>query len=288
MNPAAETSELNALIRLLSDDDPAVHVKVDARLISMGEVAAPALWKAFTESIGKERDRIAGILSRVSADAGKELTWQEWRRLNEKNVISDLERGVALIARSHYEQLDWTPYGEQLDRMADELAVRLGGVTDSTGIVQTMTEYLFQEERFHGSAMEDYEPDDGYINRVLDRRRGLPISLSAICLLVGRRLAIPLYGIGLPGHFIMMYRAGDAEILFDPYHSGLTVSREKCEELLIQRQYARTEDFFVPYSNRMILARMLGNLHNFYLKLQDRERLATVTRYFKLVTAEGT
>jgi regulator of sirC expression with transglutaminase-like and TPR domain len=93
-------------------------------------------------------------------------------------------------------------------------------------------------------------------------------------------------GIGLPGHFIVKYQAGETEVLFDPYHEGMVVTREECEEMIIRNQYRYSDDFFEPYSNRMILARMLGNLRNFYLQRHDRERLSTVTHYFKLVTGE--
>lgn len=283
---SAIESELNALIRLLSDDDPAVQAMVRARLMDMGSMAGPALWKACLESSGLARNRIAAVLARLSPDAGQELALYDWQVLTEGDRVPDLEQGVALIARSNYADLDWTPYSRELDRMADELTIRLSGAADSTGVVQAAAEYLFQDQHFAGPDMKDYDPDDSYMNRVLDRRRGLPISLSVVCLLIGQRLSLPFHGIGLPGHFIVMYQTPEAEVLFDPYHGGMTVSRERCEELLIQRQYTHTEEYFEPYSNRMILARMLGNLRNFYLYLHDRERLATVTRYFHLVTGD--
>jgi regulator of sirC expression with transglutaminase-like and TPR domain len=286
MKPSTET-ELQSLIRLLADDDEAMLAMVQARLLEMGQEVIPALWDARAGAAGAVRHRIDALLARLSGDTGKELALQEWRTFTEGRGEVDLEQGVAAIARANYPGLDWMPYRRILDRMADDLNIRLAGVSEPLDVVETIGRYLFYEEHFEGPDIQDYDPDDSYMNRVIDRRRGLPISLSAVCLLIGQRLSLPLFGVGLPGHFIVKYQSEEAEVLFDPYHKGIVVPREACETLLARGQYQYSEAVFDPYSNRMILARMLGNLRNFYLRLQDRERLATVTHYFMLVTGEG-
>ena len=279
-------TEVDSLIRLLADDDEAMLTLVGERLFEIGDVVVPTLWDARLRVSSAIRPRIDSILSRLSVDAGKELAIQDWQFLAAQPDELDLEKGVATIARSNFPDLDWDTYRLLLDNLADELAIRLTGVSEALDVVELFSQYLFQEQQFTGSDIAYYESDDYYINRVLDRKRGIPISLSVICLLIGQRLSLPMCGIGLPGHFIVKYQAGETEVLFDPYHEGMVVTREECEEMIIRNQYRYSDDFFEPYSNRMILARMLGNLRNFYLQRHDRERLSTVTHYFKLVTGE--
>lgn len=285
MNTYTDT-EVDSLIRLLADEDETMQAIVAERLLAIGEATVPALWDARSSVSSSVRDRIDHILARLSDDAGRELAIQEWRLLSSQPDELDLEKGIAAIARSNFPDLDWNIYRRRLDDMADELAIRLIGVSDPMEVVELFSQYLFQTQQFIGPDMAQYEPDDCYMNRVLDRKRGLPISLSAVCLLIAQRLSLPIYGIGLPGHFIVKYQAEKDEVLFDPFNEGMVVTREECEEMIIRNQYRYSDEFFEPYSNRMILARMLGNLRNFYMQRRDRDRLSTVTRYFKLVTGE--
>ncbi len=281
--PSTETA---ALIRLLSDNDEIIRTAVETRLVALGQSVIPALWQARASASGSVRERIDTLLSNLSESAGKALAFLDWRALTEGTDEVSLEEGTALVARSNYPKLSWVPYQRRLDQMADDLTIKLTGISDATETVSILAEYLFHEQAFTGPEMSDYDPDDSYMNQVIDRRRGLPISLSVLCLLIGGRMGLPLYGIGLPGHFIVALRTAETEALFDPYHKGQQVTRERCEQLLIQNHYEKTEAFFEPYTNRMMLTRMLGNLRNFYQQSQDRERLGVVTRYFNLIAGE--
>lgn len=281
------SAEIDALIRLLSDDDETIRAAVETRLAEMGQPIVPVLWQARAGASSSVRGRIDTVLSHLSEHSGKALAFLDWRALAEGSGEVGLEEGTFLIARSNYSELNWDPYRRRLDQMADALTIRLIGISDATETVSILAEYLFHEQAFTGPEMSDYDPDDSYMNQVIDRRRGLPISLSVLCLLIGGRIGLPLYGIGLPGHFIVALRTAGTEALFDPYHKGQQITRERCEQFLIQNQYQKTDAFFEPYSNRMMLARMLGNLRNFYQQSQDRERLSIVTGYFNLIAGEN-
>ena len=284
---APPSAEISALIRLLSDDNETIQAAVERRLAALGQSVIPALWQARAGASGSVRERIDTLLSHLSERAGKALAFLDWRSLTEGADEVSLEEGTALIARSNYPKLNWAHYQRRLDQMADDLSIKLTGISDATETVSILAEYLFHEQDFKGPERSDYDPDDSYMNQVIDRRRGLPISLSVLCLLIGGRIGLPLYGIGLPGHFIVALRTDGTETLFDPYHKGQQVTRERCEQLLIQNQYQKTDAFFEPYTNRMMLVRMLGNLRNFYQQSQDRERLSVVTQYFNLIAGEN-
>lgn len=286
MKTYSET-EFNSLIRLLADDDETIFSMVNARLIELGERVVPSLWDARTSVSDETRTRIDGVLVRISAEAGEELALSEWRELTAHEEDVDLERGVATLARLNSPDLNWDTYRYMLDQMTDELAIRLSGISEANDIVEMFTQYVFHEQGFRGGDVSSYyDPDTHYIDRVLDRKCGVPIVLSAICLLLGHRLAMPIYGVGLPDQFIVKYQKDDAEVLFAPFHEGAIITREECEEFVMRQRYKFTDDMLAPVSNRHILERMLSNLRRVYLHRHERNKIKTIMHYFRLVTGE--
>src|SRR5207302_10034689 len=114
----------------------------------------------------------------------------------------DLETGAFLIARFAYPDLDVAPYVELLDAMALEVRDRLGRKASSEEIVKTISRYLFVEQGFAGNTSQYYDVDNSYLNKVLERKTGIPISLSVAYLLVGKRHEQPVLGVGTPAHFL--------------------------------------------------------------------------------------
>ncbi len=123
-----------------------------------------------------------------------------------------------------------------------------------------------------GRETRPYDPRNAYLNEVLDRRRGLPISLSVIYLEVGRRLGLPVEGVGLPGHFIVSVEGEDGPIYLDPFHSGNRLAEDDCARLVRSTsgyEGAFDRRWLWPTGPRDIVARMLNNLRNFYVLVED-------------------
>ncbi|MBI4553266.1 MAG: hypothetical protein HY710_13470 [Candidatus Latescibacteria bacterium] len=283
MTPLTDV-ELTSLIRLLSDDDATILAMVTAKLLESGDRIVPVLQEARTRASEPVRARIDGILARLSGDVDPMFVLHEWHELADGEADIDLERGVAALARFGDPKVDWELYHQRLDRMADEVAIRLAGVSEPFDIVQTLSEYLFQEQDFQGEPMD--KPDGSYMNRVLDRRRGIPITLSAVCLLIAQRLDLPIYGVGLPAHFIVKYQTAATEILFDPFSGGTILTRDACADFLTRIGYRFTETFLDPVPNRYVLARMLNNLIMLYSNLGEHRKIETLLEYRRLVTGE--
>src|SRR5690606_13169173 len=116
---------------------------------------------------------------------------------------------------------------------------------------------------------EYYDPRNSFLNEVLDRKLGIPITISVVYIEVGRRAGLPLYGVGMPGHFIVKYDGPDAEIFVDPFNNGRILSRAACAEL-VQQIYGEPipfeETFLATVSKKQILSRMLTNLKAVYLQ----------------------
>jgi regulator of sirC expression with transglutaminase-like and TPR domain len=187
----------------------------------------------------------------------------------------DLARASLAIARWEYPRLDADAYLERLDGLARSVdGVRRS--PDALGRLHRLREYLFVEQGFAGNRDEYYDPRNSFLNDVLDRRQGIPITLSLVLMEVGKRLGLAIEGVGLPGHFIAGARLDDSQILLDPFNGGALVTPEECEELVgsvVGRPVTLRPEHYAPVSGRQLLTRMLANLKGAYWRRQEWDRV---------------
>src|SRR5205085_9959501 len=124
-----------------------------------------------------------------------------------------------------------------------------------------------------------YDPENSYLNRVLDRRTGNPINLCLLYLLLGRRLRLPIAGIGLPGHFICRHQSSAAEIYIDVFQRGTFLSKADCVQYLLRGNYSVREQYLTPVSARRLLLRICSNLRQVYQQLEWPQQALRVQRY---------
>jgi len=136
------------------------------------------------------------------------------------DVAGELDAAALEMAAIERPDLDPAPYLDTLDQLASEIATRLGRGHDGPKFVRVANQYLFEELSFRGNESEYYDPRNSCLDAVLDRRTGIPITLSVIFIEVARRLGQPVTGIGLPGHFIVQYDDGKYSTFADPFHGG--------------------------------------------------------------------
>jgi regulator of sirC expression with transglutaminase-like and TPR domain len=187
----------------------------------------------------------------------------------------DLARAALAIARWEYPALEVEEYVERLDGLARGVDGPRRSA-DPLGRLHRLREYLFVEQGFAGNREEPYDPRNSFLNDVLDRRKGIPITLSLVLMEVGKRLGLAVEGIGLPGHFIAGARFGDSQILLDPFNAGALLTPEACEELVgraLGRQVTLNPEHFAPVSRRRLLARMLANLKGIYWQREAWDRV---------------
>src|SRR5919204_2458329 len=145
-----------------------------------------------------------------------------------------LDEVALAIAQGEYSGLDPAPYLRRLDDMAAELRPRLSPEESAERLVAELNAFLFGEEAFHGNTVDYYDPRNSYLNDVLDRRTGIPISLSVVFIELARRLRLRIEGVGLPGHFIVRCPSGSDALLVDPFSQGAMLSQEDCAERIRQ------------------------------------------------------
>jgi regulator of sirC expression with transglutaminase-like and TPR domain len=176
----------------------------------------------------------------------------------------DVAYAALLYARDAYPDLDVQVYLERLDDMASQMLPRLADAHP----IDVFRTYLFEEQGFRGNIDDYFDPRNSFLNQVIDRRTGVPISLSAIYLVLAQRMDLPFVGIALPGHFIVRYD-GDAEpVYLDPYNAGVTMTIEDCRQRIKDISGGRLPfkpEFLDPVGSRQILARLLRNLKAIYV-----------------------
>jgi regulator of sirC expression with transglutaminase-like and TPR domain len=189
----------------------------------------------------------------------------------------DLAEVALRLAVDEYPDLDVDVYLNRIDEIAELVAPVIPDNLDV--VVEELTRILFQELDYHGNADDYHDPRNSYLNDVLDRRVGIPITLSILAIAVGRRLGIDIVGVGLPGHFITKATGDDEEILFDPFHGGRFLTPSECEELIKSatgRSFAVTAEALVATPPGLIVLRMLNNLRGIYTQREDFPRTARV------------
>jgi regulator of sirC expression with transglutaminase-like and TPR domain len=186
----------------------------------------------------------------------------------------DLAAAALLIAREEYPDLDVARYVKRLDSLAGELAGRVA----RSGLQQVaagLAQFLATEHGFRGNTSDYYDPRNSFLNEVLDRRTGIPISLSAVYIEVARRAGLRAGGVGLPGHFLVRLADAEASLLVDPFHGGSIVSPGDCQERLDRIYEGRVKlepGMLEPLGRRAMLERMLRNLKAIYVKKEEHER----------------
>jgi len=276
-NPCTLTErQRGALISLLADEDPVIYQDIRQTLISYGHQAVDWL-KPYTrdcDPVLRRRARDISLhLGRENADT------QFLAFCLSRGEDLDLEHGCWLLAQTQYPDINVGAYQAILDGYVIELRERLGGCYGPEKILAIMNQYLFAELGFAGNEQNYYEPENSYLNRVIDRRLGNPISMCLLYLLVGRRLRFPLVGIGMPGHFVCRFQTPTVEMFIDSFNRGKILTKGDCVKYLLQSGHGYLEGYLAPVSPRRMLLRMCANLHQIYVDLEKSDQTFRLQRY---------
>jgi len=197
--------------------------------------------------------------------------------LHDDSVTLDV--ATLQLATIEYPEVTTEPFLELLDSHANELGERVEGMSEGEEFVGAMNEYFFDELGFEGNKEDYYDPANSCLNEVLTRRKGIPITLSVVCMEIARRLERPLFGVALPGHFILKFDDGAFAAFIDPFNAGQLLGESECFDLARQAsgvEIPRDESLLQPAANRQIVVRMLNNLRSAYIMREQPRKLLKV------------
>lgn len=259
MNSETLTAKkFRALMRLIDDDDPQVAAAVERELRDGGDEVVQLLENEKGNAESAVKSRIENLITKICVD----------KLQKEYDVLLDyvsrrdflLERGLFMLAKPLYHDIDFARVESVLNELANELRKRISNLEDPYDVVQHVNDFFLNELGFAGNSKDYYNPDNSVIHRVLETRRGIPISLGVIYLLVGRRINLPVFGVGAPAHFLVKFVLEGKEIYVDVFNRGRIMSRKDAEEFISGMGFSFEPRFLKDSSDLEILARTCRNL----------------------------
>jgi regulator of sirC expression with transglutaminase-like and TPR domain len=283
--------EVNALINLLDDPDERIFSTIKGKILDMGEQAIPVLEDAWESSVDiLLQTRIENIIHRIQFDKTLEAI-ADWK--NKKSP--DLLEGAILVARYHYPELDETKINESIRQLHQDVWLEMNDQLTALEKVRVVNHIFFDVHRFTGNTENYTAPENSYINKVLETKKGNPLSLAIIYLTLCRKLNLSVYGVNLPQHFVMVYldelvfssENKEDNVLFyiNPFSKGAIFSRREIDIFLNQLAIDPQKSFYLPCSNVEIIKRLIRNLITSYTNLDSPDKVADMKEILKTLNS---
>ena len=217
----------------------------------------------------------------MTTDSAKQI-----RRRFSELICSDDERinlaeAALLIAAEEYPRMDVGLYLERLDHFGDLAREQAAEARDAMDIITALNTTLFEQLGFRGNRESYYDPRNSYLNEVIDRRTGIPITITVVYIEVAKRIGFPIKGVGMPFHFIAKHPAESGDVFIDTFNGGRLLGAAGCDELITQMSGGKLElqaAHLEAVTNKQILTRMLSNLLGIYSPTDHRRALAAIER----------
>lgn len=243
----------DALLRLLHDDDSATLVLLKGELARGGRATLPELRKLLAGADPVAARHLRDVIAEIEARTAEAIFGELCAGFGSEG---DLEAAAWALAAVFFPAEDFARQRALLDTWGAEVARRLKKADTEVDRIETLVEFLAEDAGLSGNTEDFYNINNSFLPEVIETRRGIPITLSLIYVLVGRRAGMPLSGVGLPGHFLVRY----GQNFFDPFHEGVRVGLDECRTRLAAQGLALTASSLQPVAPRQFLVRMLANL----------------------------
>lgn len=258
----------DAILRLLRDNDPETVNLVKEQLAGAGVEAVEGL-QALLEL---EDDAVSFHVREVLAEIDAHEACNELALLCPMfPEHGDLEYANWLIARAYLPGIDLKPYQEQINQWGREIAPLIQAADKPAERVRILSTFMSDELGFEGNTQDYYNADNTLLPRLIDARLGIPISLTTLCAMIGRRAGIEIEGINFPGNFLARHDG----VIFDPFEKGRILSKEDCEVMLFRQNLPASGEYFLSASARVMFRRTLANLL-YVAKNESNEREAAI------------
>ncbi len=263
-------SEIQSLLFLLEDPDPFVKEQVEQRFYSLGEHAVPLIDECRLEAIETNSRQVAdNMLLQLTFPA----LYSDFYELYEEGItdFAQLERALFFLTRFGNPTLRTSVYKQQLDVMAKQLSHDITYAIDNIEQMNILLHYVFEKEGFHGTKEDLFKADSSYMHKVLETKKGIPLSLSMIVLALAHRLELPFFGVNMPMHFVLLFENNTEVIYIDPFQGGKFLSRKELDTFLLMNNVDPNPTYYKKAGNAMMLIRTMRNL--LYSYEQDKDTL---------------
>ena len=274
--------ELKALVSLLDDEDAEIIQHVESKIKSLGTVAIPYLESAWGDSFNPVvQKRIEELVHTLQFELLQEKL-KAWK----KEEAKDLLEGVWLINTYQYPDLTYEDLKKELEQLYYEAWLEFKSEVHPLDQVKLLNSVIFNKLKFGANTKNFHSPGNSMLNVVLQTKKGNPISLCVIYMLVAQKLKMPIYGVNLPNLFILTYKEGDQQFYINAFNRGLIFSRKDIDNYISHLNLSPNDIFYDPCSNLDIVVRVLRNLLMAYEKLGHSEKMEEAKQLIHLLTGE--
>jgi regulator of sirC expression with transglutaminase-like and TPR domain len=265
-------NEIKALISLLDDEDKQISTHVEETLLSIGSNAIPFLEHEWENNLNPTvQGRIEDLIHKLQYELLTERLMQ-WYKGSEHDLLT----GMWILATYQYPDLELAKLKQELEQIYYETWLDFRNDLGPLDRIKIINNVMFNKLRFGANTKNFHSPGNSMINVVLETRRGNPISLSIIYMLVAQKLKMPIQGVNLPNLFVLTYKDDNQQIYINPFNKGLIFSKQDIENYVKELHLAPQPSFFEPCDNIDILRRSLRNLVMSFEKIGEHAKAEEV------------
>lgn len=263
-----EESELKALVSLLDDDDKQVSSHVEEKILSIGNKVIPFLEKEWENSFNPVvQQRIEDLIHTLQYDLVKERL-SDWYSGKEQDLLT----GMWIIATYQYPEIELEKLKQELEQIYYETWLEFRPDLYPFDQIKVINSVLFNKLKFGANSKNFHSPGNSMINVVLEMRKGNPITLCVIYLLVAQKLKLPVHGVNLPNLFILTYKDDNNQFYINAFNRGLIFSKKDIENYITELHLVPQSSFFEPCNNLEIVRRALRNLVMSFEKMGEHAK----------------
>jgi regulator of sirC expression with transglutaminase-like and TPR domain len=273
-----QAPEIKAMIQLLDDSDLDVYRHIEEKLVGFGQSVIPALEDAWSNAFDPIlQQRIAHIVHKIQFD-----TLLEDLKLWIHTGDDDLLQGAILVARYQYPELDTEKLRQFISQLKRDIWIELNESMTALEQVHVINHIFFSTYGFSGNTTNYHAPQNSYLNCVVDSKKGNPLALSIVYLLVCQSLGLPVYGVNLPEHFVLVWlevrsdeegNTGRPLFYINPFSKGSVFGKDDIDQFVRKLKLEPQRSHYEPCTNQNMILRMLRNLSFSYNKLGDTEKV---------------
>ncbi len=277
------TNEIKALVSLLDDEDKEVLTHVEQKIISLGDAIIPYLEEEWENNFNPVvQKKIEELIHTLQFDSLKSRLLQ-WKT----SENPDLLEGMWLIATYQYPDLSLDRLKKDLEQIYYEAWLEFKAGVHPYDQVKLLNGVLFGKLRFSANTKNFHSPGNCMINIVLDSKRGNPISLCVVYMLVAQKLKMPIYGVNLPNLFIVTYKTADAQFYINVFNKGIVFSKSDIDNYIAQLNLPASDIFYQPCTNLDIVRRVLRNLIISFEKTGDTDKMEEIRILLTVIADEN-
>lgn len=267
-----ENKEIKALVSLLDDEDREIIEHVEDKIMSMGDLIIPFLESEWENNFAPHvQQRIEDLIHNLQQKLLREKLYY-WK----ENEQDDLLKGMCLAASYQYPDLDFRKIKKEIDKIYYEAWLSHRTYASPYDQVKNLNNVIFNKLNFASNTQNFHAPGNSMINVVMETRKGNPIALCVIYMLVANRLKMPVYGVNLPNLFVLTYKSEETQFYINAFNKGLVFSKADIENYIKQLKLDSSERFYQPCSHLEIVERVFRNLILSFEKLGETEKMEEV------------